>query len=241
MNDDPSRREELIAAALAGELSDEEQREYERLSAADPSMASDLAELRATASLLDRAEASWREEEPPPALAERVLATSAGTEQGTDEVGTRRDRTRPRPSGKPASALLAGAAALLIVGGLGGVLVQGLLDAPPTGPPGTLGAREEIEFGSAPADVLIDAALVAHTWGTETVLEVDGLPVGETFEVVLVSEDGEESSSGTFLGTEETVDCRMNAAVLRENVSQVQIQDDDGAAVATSVLPDAGT
>lgn len=45
---------------------------------------------------------------------------------------------------------------------------------------------------------------MAHTWGTETILEVDGAPLGQTFAVVLLSEDGEELTSGTFVGTEQT-------------------------------------
>lgn len=129
------------------------------------------------------------------------------------------------------------AATLLVVGGVAGALVQEARDAPPTGPPGTLGAREEITFTGAPS-TSIEASLVAHTWGTETILEVDGAPLGQTFAVVLLSEDGEELTSGTFFGTEQTVLCRMNAAVLRPDVAEVMIEAADGSVLASSVVPD---
>ena len=121
-----------------------------------------------------------------------------------------------------------------MAGALGGQALTGALQAPPDGPPGTLGALEDVTFSEQPAGTTVDAALVAHTWGTETVLELDGLAVGEEFEVVLVGDDGEEYLSGTFLGADRTVTCRMNAAVLREDVSQLQIRDGGGAVVAVS-------
>jgi hypothetical protein len=124
-----------------------------------------------------------------------------------------------------------------VVGGFGGQLVRSLLDAPPSGPPGTLGAVEQITFTEAPEGSAIEASLVAHTWGTETLLEVDGVAVGETFEVILVSASGQELTSGTFFGTEQTVTCRMNAALLREDLARVLIEGSDGAVLASSEVP----
>ena len=83
----------------------------------------------------------------------------------------------------------------------------------------------------------IDGSVIAHTWGTETVLEIDGLPAGDSYSVVLVGDDGVESPSGTFFGSEVTIDCRMNAAVMRDDVSTLEIRDDSGDAVAVAMLP----
>ncbi len=247
MAEHETRREELIAAALAGELTPAEKREFADASAADPSMSADLAELRATVSRLGAARVTWREEEPSPGLADRIAdatssgvaaAATAGAAPATASRGSRSARpaapARPRWS---TAILLGAAAALLVVGGFGGQLIQSLLDAPPSGPPGTLGAVEQITFTQAPEDSAIEASLVAHTWGTETLLEVDGVAVGETFEVVLVSASGQELTSGTFFGTEQTVTCRMNAALLREDLARVLIEGSDGTVLASSDVP----
>ncbi len=234
MDEEQPRRAELIAAALAGELSEDEQRELAAACAADPTMVAELEELRSTVSRLDRAQLSWQEVQPPAGLGDRILAATSGRQgQEPSAVADRGGAAAPRSR----VWLLGAAAGLLLVGGVGGVALQGMFDGAPSGPPGTLGAVEDITFEGAPADSSIDAALVAHTWGTETVLEVDGLRVGESFEVVLVDRDGAELSSGTFFGTEQTVTCRMNAAVLRDEVSAVQIQDEDGRVVAASSVP----
>lgn len=82
--------------------------------------------------------------------------------------------------------------------------------------------------------------LVAHTWGTETVLEIAGLPAGERYAVVLVARDGDVYQSGTFLGSEVTIDCRMNAALLRPDVADVEIRDDEGVVVGVAHAPAVG-
>lgn len=258
MTEQPGHHEALIAAALAGELDAEGRRDLDAACAADPSLRRDLRELQELTQRLDDADLDWEEAEPPHGLLSEVLAA---TERADPEQGYRAgDRTAPESAGTAVASVselvpgstrsshprrsaphtrrvLAGwaaAACLLVVGALGGSVITDALDAPPSGPPGTLGAVEELSFSSSPADTLVDAALVAHTWGTETVLEVDGLDVGEAFEVVLVREDGTEYVSGAFLGSEQTVTCRLNAAVMREDVSRLQIRDDTGAVVATS-------
>ncbi|MDQ3359329.1 MAG: hypothetical protein M3520_10990 [Actinomycetota bacterium] len=247
MAEHATRREELIAAALADDLTPAETQELADASAADPSMVDDLAELRETVSRLGAARVTWREEEPSPDLADRIAdaasfgaAGAAAAGAPPARAGTRSWSTRPQASTRTrwsTSLLLGAAAALLVVGGFGGQLVRSLLDAPPSGPPGTLGAVEQITFTEAPEGSAIEASLVAHTWGTETLLEVDGVAVGETFEVILVSASGQELTSGTFFGTEQTVTCRMNAALLREDLARVLIEGSDGAVLASSEVP----
>lgn len=260
MTEEPtSRRDRLIAAALAGDLSDKEQREFDLACAADPGMLSEYRALRKLSDRLVQSGLDWDESELPPGLASRVIAATSG--ESADPAmpvqppvipGPHPDSGRPvgrRPgSGRPTGghrsprhrvALLGLAAAgLLILGGLGGSAVSDLLQAPPDGPPGALGAVEEVTFPTIPDGTSFDAALVAHTWGTETVLEIDGLAEGEIFEVILVSEDGGELTSGTFFGAEQTITCRMNAALMREDVSQLQIRDASGSVVVSSSVPD---
>lgn len=80
----PSRREELIAGALTGSLSDAEWQELDQARAADPTIdaeLAELAELRATASRLDAADLSWREETLPASLEERIRAATSESEE----------------------------------------------------------------------------------------------------------------------------------------------------------------
>lgn len=246
MTDHTSRREELIAAALADELDEQERREFDQASAADPSMLRDLHEVRETTAILERAEATWREEDPPPELEHRILAAIAGetasetpgqgAEAGSVERSPANDASPQR--GRRAALLGLAAAGFTAMGATGGILIDHRRQAPPEGPPGTLGAVEEVPVEGVPSGASINVSLVAHTWGTETVLEIDGLGVGDTFEAVLVRDDGQEMSSGTFLGSELTITCRLNAAVLRERVVEVRIQDGAGSAVVASRVPE---
>lgn len=243
MSEDADRRAELIAGALAGELTPAEQEELDEAARRDPSIQEELTELRGTLGRLDGVGLSWVEADPPDDLADRVAAAT-----GSGVPGSPRPSPSPKVSPSPPPGrgrspwLLAAAAACLVGVGVAGTLTyQGVVDAPVQGPPGTLGAVEEISFTGEPTGSRIEASLVAHTWGTETLLEIDGFEVGETFEVVLVSTSGEEFSSGTFIGAEATVLCRMNAAIMREEVVQVRIDSTDETVRLVSDLPVAST
>lgn len=252
MTEEPlSSRDRLIAAALAGELTAEEQRDFDQACSADPELLSEYLSLREVTDQLAQTDLTWEDQELPPGLADRVFAATSEAplegEAPTPSAASKAQRrpSRARTSDAPAARrrfqpVLIGlaAAGLLLVGGFGGSVISGVLDTPPDGPPGALGAVEAVTFPAIPDGTSFEAALVAHTWGTETVLEVDGLAEGDIFEVVLVSEDGVELISGTFFGAEETVICRMNAAVMREDVSQLQIRDVAGAVVVSSSVPD---
>ncbi|GAA1907857.1 hypothetical protein GCM10009737_05910 [Nocardioides lentus] len=243
----PPHEAALIAGAVSGDLDPEGRRTYEALVAADPSVAAETASLREVWVRLGRMD-RWVETDPDPSLTARVLGLSA---DDPDVPGGSRPVATPvalppgpRPRGRW---LLAAAAAvvLLVVGGATGTWLAGHDDggtsaepaAPTQGPPGTLGAVEPIDFAGEPAAVDIDASLVAHTWGTETVLDMDGFTPGEPYRVVLVGADGGEEQSGTFLGSEVRIACRMNGALLREDVDAVEIRDADGDVVATSDVP----
>ncbi|GMA29632.1 hypothetical protein [Arenivirga flava] len=231
MNDlEPDRRAELIAAALAGELTPDEGAELDALRADDPTIDAEFAELSAVAHALPAVE-RWDDVAPSASLAARIAALDDGGMADAPVTPIRSSRRLMRPL------LLAVGAAACVGLGLGGGL---LLAAPPAaveGPPGTLGAVEEVAFEGAPESVEIDAALVAHTWGTETVLTVEGLDAGDAFTVVVVGEDGEEVESGTFLGSTVPIECRLNAAVLREDVAAVAIRAIDGGQIAVAEVP----
>lgn len=239
---DDDRRAELIAAALANDLTDAEAAELDALRAADPTVDTDLAELSGVATALSSAEpglSPWREAVPGEDLRGRVegvgraTSSTAAPHATSDRIarGTRRRRTRIT------TALVTAGAACLALGLVLGLALPGALSAPPSGPPGTLGAIERVDVVGEPAGMRIDAEIVAHTWGTEAVLDAEGLDAGATYSIVMLARDGEEFSAGAMLGSEVPIHCRVNAAVLRESVVRVEIRDADGAEIAAADLP----
>lgn len=226
MSDDADRRAEWIGAALAGELTPSEQAELDEACRQDPSLQREVAELQAVLGRVRDGDLDWVEANPGADLADRVAAIGEPVGQSPTEsaaeMPTEMSPHGPSWRGRVARGLVA--ACLVGAGVLGTLGYQWTVDAPPDGPPGTLGAVEPISFSGEPDGSDVEASLVAHTWGTETVLEVDGLRKGQTFEVVLVSRSGEELSSGTFIGSAATVECRMNAAIMRDEVAQVRIR-----------------
>lgn len=236
MTEHHPRAEELIAAAAASDLSSEEQAELDALRAQDPSIDVTIQELGALLPGLAAAVPHWEEAEPPARLDEAVLDMPPPPAAAQNPAPTAR-RPQKREQRKAVFALVA---AGCVVAGAGGTLaVQHIIDSPPDGPPGTYGAVEDITFSTDPGEVSVDGSLIAHTWGTETVLEIDGLEPGESFTVVLVADDGQEFASGTFFGSEVLIECRMNAAIMRDEVERVEITADDGDLIAQAELPEA--
>lgn len=216
MSTSSERRAELIAGAVTGHLDEAEQAELDALCREDPSVVAEVEELRG--------------------VSERIGA-----------LGSWDDSAALRPVGAPRRrrALLAAAAALVAGVGLGtaGTLVAQQAGEPdPTGPPGTLGVAEPVSFepatGAAGAEVR--AEVIPHTWGTEAVLDVEGLAVGTTYDVRFLDASGEPVSAGAFLGSEVEMHCSLNAAVLREDVVTLQIVGPDGELVRTADLPTVG-
>ena len=237
------RRAELLGAAVAEDLQPGEQAELDALLAGDPTARAELAELRESAALMGALGGTWDEPELPAGLAGRVRATTVEAEPvpepGELASASASGSGPAAPVARRRSWLLAAAAACVAAGVAGTLALQAVADAPVAGPPGTLGAVEEIDFRGEPAGVVVEAALVAHTWGTETVLDIDGLTVGASYAVVVVAGDGTELDSGTFLGSEVPVVCRMNAALLREEVVRVEIRDAAGGVVMAADAPPA--
>jgi hypothetical protein len=271
----PSRRDELIAAALADDLSSAEEAELAALRAADPTVDAELTELAAlTARLGDLGDlgdptghqggAGWVDLEPSDDLRRRIAGIAASESAASEPTASETDpggatestrassspvvapvtplspRARRRAPSRRTLVTALGAAACLAIGAGVGALVAAPRDASVDGPPGTLGAVEPVAFSGAPSGVEVDGDVVAHTWGTETLLTVTGLPAGDPFTVVVVGSDGSEYESGTFLGTDVEIDCSLNAAVLREDVAAVEIRGADGADIAVAEVPGVG-
>lgn len=226
---DGGRREELIAAALAGELTPEEAFELDRLRAGDPTVDRELASFGALLDDVHRL-GSWEEVQPSEELRARIVEPPVEESAGRTAV--------PRRVRLPFA--VGAAAACLALGAVGGVAAGALQDRAVDGPPGTLGAVETIAFveGAGSDRIEVDGSVVAHTWGTETILRGEGFAVGETYELVLVTDSGERLPSGSFLGSAVEIDCEMNAAVLREAVESIEITDASGTPVATATLPE---
>ncbi|MBB2957496.1 hypothetical protein [Pseudoclavibacter helvolus] len=174
-------------------------------------------------------------------------ATRRGREAGAGTVSDPEDTRIPgqqdaritplRRSRFGGGLLLGVAAAGLVIGAVGDFHLPRADTPPPVGGPGTLGAVEAVNFQGEPSGVEIDGSVVAHTWGTETLLTVTGLPSGEFYSVVVDDEAGEEVGSGTFLGSEVEINCAVNAAALREEVTSVEIRAESGDVVASAALP----
>jgi len=236
MSDDrDARRALLISGALTGDLSAAEQDELDAVRRTDPTVDTEIRELAEVLRATTAAAPSWDASAPSNALRDRVLALSSEADVAEAPAeGARVTALRRRPW-----LLVVGAAACVAVGAGGVLLGQPTVPGPPTGPPGTLGAIEQISFSGEPNGVDIDGSLVAHTWGTETILNVTGLTEADFYEVVLVTVGGDSLSSGSFLGSTVAIDCEMNAAVMREAVASVEIQDASGTVVARAQLPSA--
>ena len=240
-----SRRDELLGAALGGdlgELTPDERAELEALLRDDPSAAAELDDAQAVVRALGTFRPPWTDAEPPASLQGRVLA--ATSRQPAVDQPAHQDavvlplRRRERRSRVAPLLLAASAAGLLGAGVGGGFGLATWLDRPAQGPAGTLGALEPIAFADAPDGVVVTASVVAHTWGTETVFdEVSGLTAGETYEVVLLADDGTEVGTGSFEAVAGAVDCRMTSATMREEVDAISVRTAEGAEVMSSSLP----
>lgn len=225
---------ELCAAALAGELSPAETVEFDELRR-DPRRADEYEDLRGITARLRQGDLAWTPPRDDSDLEARIAASIARAEGETTEgprvVEPVRRPRRPWLAPTVAAACLLGG---LVIGANGAALVQ---PSVPSGPPGTLGALEQLAVTDDDAGVDVDAQVVAHTWGTEAYLEATGLNVGATYELVFVGADGTEFPAGEVLGSEVPIVCRMNAAVPRSETVRLELRDTQRSVVAHADLP----
>lgn len=225
---------ELVAAALAGELTRAEAAEFDELRRADPSRARELAELDDVVGRLRQGDLAWVTPRDTGDLLDRIEASTTRM----DAEGMTPSATRPAPPHRRRWVVPVTAAACLIAGLVIGANGVGLTGSPvPSGPPGTLGAVEQVAVSDDLRGVDVSAEVVAHTWGTEAYLEATGLDVGATYELVFVGTDGEEFPAGEILGSAVPIVCRMNAAVLRGDTVRFELRDTAQTVIAHADLP----
>ena len=215
MPDSHDRWHGMLALAAIEALPPSEADELAAHLARCPHCRTELEDLRATTAAMYVADLDVNDQpEPPPALlADRVVWAVAKARRG--------DRLRRR-----VRAGIAAAAACLAM------FAAGLAVPGPAGPP------QETLALDAQAGIEAEAALVAHTWGTEVKFEIVGLTDGERYEVTFLSRDGRRVSAGTILGVDDRpVVCAMNAALLRENAARLEVAASDGAVVLAAAVP----
>lgn len=248
MTSTPERRDELVAAAAADALTAEERADLDSLRASDPAVDHEIAELRALLGRVREAVPGWDDGAPDARLRDRVVSIGAAS-GGTADVAPATPSARVSGLRSRRGWLLPVVAAACLAVGVGiGALALPLLEGSATlvaeeqpGAPGRLGTLEAVDFAGEPAGVRVDGAIVAHTWGTETILEIDGLAEGARYEVVVIDAAGTPHSSGSFTGSAVPIDCRMNTATLRPDATRVEILDATGGTVATAALPAVAT
>ncbi|WP_047866375.1 anti-sigma factor family protein [Rubrobacter aplysinae] len=227
---------ELLGAYALGHLEGEEERELQSHLAHCESCRKEAEELGQVAATLvqDRDSAHPEVEHtldqtPPPALEDRVVAVATGKRAGENDHPRHRHHGRRRRLSAPSLIAASVAVVLLAVAGIWAI---------PTAPeePG-LGDVEPISFTTEPQGISADGEVVAHTWGTEVILEMEGLEEDERYTVEVLGEDGTRASAGTLIGdAEQPVECNLNGAVLRENAEAVSVRDSGGALVLRSDL-----
>jgi len=140
------------------------------------------------------------------------------------------DRTSARPRRR--DVLVGGIAASIGVAlGVGGVVVTGG-DDDSDGPP-----TEPISFAAAATGVTTEASLIAHTWGTELLLDVAGLPAEQDYQVLYSPPSGDAVLAGSFRSVADTLmKCRFNASLLRDDLTAVVITEPGGGEVLRADL-----
>lgn len=231
------RRSELIAAAVSDELSAAERAELDVLRSVDPAVDREIESLRSMLQAVAQASPDWEQVDASPALRDRILRAAGAVPDPLHASGAARPPRSAKRSRRRRAWVPLLAAACLAVGIGVGALLPPLFASAPAGPPGTLGAIEAVEVRDTLEDATIEAEIVAHTWGTEAILDADGLDVGASYDIVLIGTDGTEFSAGAMLGSEVHIHCRVNAAVLREEVARLEIRGEDRAVVAVADLP----
>jgi len=146
------------------------------------------------------------------------------------EAAIRAETSRQRRSRVVRSAgavLVAAAVIVLMVIGVGS-----LLDRTPAAPvPEVIAVQVDSDLDSVTAS----AGLIAHTWGVEVKLQATGLDAGATYQAVVLGSDDRTYPAGTFTGTgDKTINCNLQASVLRPDARGFQIVDEQGEVVISS-------
>ena len=200
------------ALCAAGMLPDDEAAAFSEHVASCTRCEAELDELRSIATALNNVSIGDQVADPPETLRERVV------------WGVRGVRRSERRRHRFAISVAAAAAAIAFIG-------VGMAIPPPSGPP-----QESLAVTTTSETVDAQAAVVAHTWGTEVNLVVEGLEPGERYRVTLIDREGERVPAGTFIGVDDRpVVCEMNAAVMRADARRLEVASRDGVVFAADL------
>ena len=137
--------------------------------------------------------------------------------------------TRERRRAQRLQGVVAAAASVAVL--LAGLVAAGTLDG------GSPRVPLETVAVSGDGSVEASAGLVAHTWGVEIKLAAAGLAAGAPYTVQVTTESGQVVEAGAFLGTgAKTLNCNLNASVLRQDARSFAVLDDRGDEVLTARL-----
>jgi anti-sigma-K factor RskA len=213
----------------------------------------ELAELGSLTALLARLDQTSVEALPPApppsliaAIREQIIAERAAAAAPVTPVTLVTPADQPAPVDASTEAqlrrtsrwrvMVAAAAVIAVVGVGGGVVGRNTGPELPTVP------REDIALapvaGGAGADVqIVDAFLVNHTWGVEMRIEASGFARGKVFRAAFRDERGRWVPAGEFIGVgADSMVCNLQAAALREDVTEVAVMNAKGTIVASATL-----
>ena len=222
---------ELLGAYVLGHLEGEEEREVQAHLETCASCRVEIGELDEVAAVLSAYSiggevepgAGTEHRAPSAGLEDRIVAAATGDRAGPETGRRRKWLTAP---GLAAASLAVAALVFAAVW---------ILPLEPEEP--GLGDVEPISFSTEPEGVSADGEVVAHTWGTEVMLEVEGLEEGEQYKVDMTDAEGTRVSAGTLIGDNDVpVECVLNGAVLRQNAEAISVRNSDGAVVLRSDL-----
>lgn len=195
-----------------------------------PACRAELTEIAPLANLLRRVDPDRLTDQgaPPPHLGEEIVRRVRA--QATD-----RDARRHQPVSQRRAWALPVAAALLA--GIVGVGVGVAVAAQAGGDESGEVPLEAVAVSELVEGVDASAELIAHTWGTEIQLEVEGLADGASYRAVILRADGTAVPAGTFIGTgDNRMRCNLNAALLREEATGFVVTTSEGREVLTSTF-----
>jgi hypothetical protein len=162
---------------------------------------------------------------PPPDRVAAIRAAAAAARDAADPPSRR--------TGSARRVFLTGGIAAG-VGGVAGYLGRRASEPEPVAlPPAP--PMEQIAF-TGDAEVTT-SALINHTWGTELLLDLQGLTTGATYDVVYDATAGEVTAGSLLAVADVVMKCRFNAAAVRADLRAIEVRGSDGSVALRAELP----
>ena len=127
-----------------------------------------------------------------------------------------------RPGGRRDFLLGSAAATIGVAAGVGGAALAGRDPDKPAIP------TEAITFSGDPGVEVAAAALIDHAWGTELLLDLQGLATGSTYDIRFTTDDGRDLHGGSLVAADVLMRCRFNVAVLRPALVAIAVAETGG-------------